>query len=45
VLQRIESHPALTAGRIVPEQMRDEAVRRLVKGDRNMGGMTQVETS
>jgi hypothetical protein len=35
VHKRIESHPALTPRRIVPEQMRDEAVRRLVKGDRN----------
>ena len=34
VLQRIEAHPALAPGGIVSEQMRDEAMRRLVKGDR-----------
>ena len=35
VLQRIEAHPALAPGRVVAEKTRDEAVRGLVKGDRD----------
>ena len=33
VLERIEAHPALAPGGVVSEQMRDEAMRRLVKGE------------
>ncbi len=33
MLERVKAHPALTPGGVVAEQIRDEAVRRLMKGD------------